>query len=331
MRTSILAVCLILTALCCGAAAKEIDKDFHETFDVGQGTTLRLDHGDGDATIIPWDQDVIDVKVRYHADVTAVGFGVDPDFEVEFRTSDDLVVVRGIETSSSGVYMFHSTREHEYTYTIHAPSYIVLDLIGDDGDVDVEGWRATIDCSLDDGDIRLSDVVNDRTEISIEDGDARIDRMEGDFFLRGDDGNVSITDSRLPLARIDGEDGDIRVVDSEANLEISMDDGDMTVARVTAQMIDIRCNDGDVDLDLVGSGEIHINVSSDDGDVILRLAPELVFEYLVTVDDGDVDIDLDGAHDTDTSEHRYGGRVGDGGGLVRVSTADGDVDLITGG
>ncbi|MCK4410155.1 MAG: hypothetical protein KAW67_08720, partial [Candidatus Eisenbacteria sp.] len=70
--------CLSVVAVCSVASAREIDKDFHKTFDVSEGVVLRLDYDDGDVTITPWDQDVIDVVVRYHADVKAIGFGSHP-------------------------------------------------------------------------------------------------------------------------------------------------------------------------------------------------------------------------------------------------------------
>ena len=50
---------------------------------------------------------------------------------------------------------------------------------------------------------------------------------------------------------------------------------------------------------------------------------------LITMDDGRVDVDLDGATDRETSDHRMSGRVGEGGGFVRISTADGDVELAS--
>ncbi len=321
--------CLSVVAVCSVASAREIDKDFHKTFDVSEGVVLRLDYDDGDVTITPWDQDVIDVVVRYHADVKAIGFGSHPDFDVEFRQTDDRVTVRGIEGSSSGVYFFRSMREYEYTYTIKAPSYVILDLTGDDGDLELSGWRADIECRVDDGDVQFTDVVNGNTEIWIEDGDVRLAQLSGDLVVRGDDGDVTVTNSTLSHALFALEDGDIRISDSKGNFDAALDDGDVTLSRVTASIVDVRGEDGSVDLDVTSDDDVHINVATDDGDVTIRLAGGLSFQYLVTMDDGRVDIDLDGNIETDSSEHRISGEVGTGGGLVRVSTADGDIQLTT--
>ena len=320
---------VLLLAVCSVANAREIDKDFHKTFDVSEGVTLRLDYDDGDVTITPWDQDVIDVVVRYHADVKAIGFGTDPDFDVEFRQTDDRVTIRGIEASSSGVYFFRAMREYEYTYAIKAPSYVLLDLTGDDGDLELSGWRADIECRVDDGDVKFTDVVNRNTEIWIEDGDVRLTKLSGDLVVRGDDGDISVTNSTFSHALFALEDGDIRISDSKGDFDVALDDGDVTLSRVTTSIVDVRGEDGSVDLDVTSDSDVHINVVTDDGDVTIRFSGGLSFQYLVTMDDGRVDIDLDGATETDRREHRVSGNVGTGGGLVRVSTADGDVELTS--
>ena len=319
--------CLLVAAACSPAPAREIDKNFHETFDVSEGVVLSLDYGDGDVTITPWDQDAIDVVVRYRAEVKTIGFGTEPDFDVEFRQTDNRVTVRGTESTTSGVYIFYSMNEDDYTYTIKAPSYVLLHMKGDDGDMVVSGWRADIECRVDDGDVKFSDVVSGNTEISIEDGDVRLSELSGDLVVRGDDGDVTITNSTLTHALFVLEDGDIRISDSEGNFDAAVDDGDVTLSRVTASVVDVRGEDGSVDLDVTGDSDIHINVTTDDGDVTIRLGRGLSFQYLVTMDDGRVDIDLDGETDAESGEHRMSGRVGTGGGLVRVSTADGSVEL----
>ena len=331
MRTVIrIAVsCLLVVTVCSVASAREIDKDFHKTFDVSEGVALRLDYDDGDVTITPWDQDVIDVVIRYHAEVKTIGFGTEPDFDVEFKQTDDRVTVRGIEGGFAGVYFFSSMREYEYTYTIKAPSYIVLDLSGDDGDLELSGWRADIECRVDDGDVQFTDVVNGNTEIRIEDGDVRLDQLSGDLVVRGDDGDVTATHSTFSHALFALEDGDVRISDSKGDFDVALDDGDVILSRVTASVVDVRGQDGSVDLDVTSEADIHINVATDDGAVTIRLARRLSFQYLVTMDDGRVHIDLDGETETERSEHRVSGRVGTGGGLVRVSTADGSVELTS--
>jgi nitrite reductase/ring-hydroxylating ferredoxin subunit len=309
------------------AAAVTVDRDYHETFDVREGVSLDLRHGDGDVTITPWNRDVIDVRVRYLAEVKRVGFGDAPDFSVDFDQTDDVVRVIGRENVGSGVVLFQSVDEHEYTYTISAPDYVRLELRGDDGDVAVSGWRSGIDCALDDGDVRLKDIANNSTLVAVEDGDVFIDGLTGRLEIDGDDGSVTLSRCRVAGARISVEDGDVVATECRGGFEVSVDDGRVALNGLETERVGVRAEDGDVEASLVGSGPVDVEVATDDGDVSLTLAPGLSYAFVVETDDGEVQVDVPGVSDFEQREHRVSGRVRDGGGRVRVTTADGNVVL----
>jgi hypothetical protein len=48
-------------------AAEDIGRNYHETFEVERGMKLALEHGDGDVEIAPWDEDTLEVDLRYRA------------------------------------------------------------------------------------------------------------------------------------------------------------------------------------------------------------------------------------------------------------------------
>ena len=325
-RMLVFLIVSVLVFLCAPSAAKLIDKDFHETFDVQEGVRLDLRHGDGDVIVAPWDKDVIGVEVRYRARMTEVGFGGEPDFDVEFRQSENVVHVSGREISDSGLVIFRSITEYEYTYTISAPSYVTLELDGDDGDVEISGWRADIDCTIDDGDVDLCDIVNGRTRINYEDGDIRIDGLEGELLLYGDDGDVQLTGCRTPRAKFDLEDGDVIATHCEGDIAIDIDDGDVFLILESGGSVRVRGQDGDVRVELA-SGAVDVDVAVDDGDVMIALPKDGSFSFLVTMDDGGVKIDLEGVDELERDEHLVSGRVRGGEGQVRVRTADGNVVL----
>ena len=306
------------------ATATEIDRNFHETFEVTEGFRLDLRHGDGDVTIKPWDKDTIDVRVRYRADVTRLGFGGDPDFDVEFREGDDFVSVVG-RTTPVGPSVFLSVRRYEYRYTISAPPYVKLNLEGDDGDVEISGWQADVDCWLDDGDVTLRDIANDRTRVGFEDGDVTIDRLSGELRLSGDDGDVNMTDCATPNARIEIYDGDLTVLRCAGDFSVEADDGDVLLDLTESASVRVRLEDGDVEIDLGGTDVGEIDVGTDDGDVAITLGEGSSFSFLVTMDDGDVRIEVPDREKFEQSEHSVSGVVRGGTGYVRVRTEDGNV------
>ena len=319
---------LCLVALAAPAAAKEINKGFHQAFDVQPGARLRLQHGDGDVTVTAWDRDMIDVTVRYRVTVTKIGLGSDPDFDVEFWQSGRTVHVSGRETGGTGVFIgFHSER-HEYTYRIQAPSYVELDFRGDDGDVGIEGWRGAIEGASDDGNLTLTDIRSPRTRLELGDGDLRLDGLHGGLFVENDDGDVELSDCHLLGGRISQDDGDVILSRCEGDLEIVVDDGEVQLDEHGAGELKIRSGDGDVEVHLLRSGGIDLDIEADEGNVIVTLEPGTAAVFTIRTGDGRIVLDLPGAENLEQEKHRASGELHGGGeGSIRIRTEDGDVTL----
>ena len=310
-------------------SAKEINKNFHQSFDVKQGDTLRLRHGDGNVRLTPWDKDIIDVKVRYRADIDAVGIrlGSKNDLNVEFRQSGKTVYVTGRETSS-GTIGFYNKKQYEYVYEIQSPDYIRLDLDGDDGNVDIENWAGEIDCLIDDGDITLQNIRGDKTTIRGEDGDIEIDGLSGALSIEVDDGDVYLTSCEMTRCRLEAEDGDITISEAEGTFDITVDDGNITMRQIAATGLIIRVEDGDIDLDLSATGTLDADIRTDDGDVTIDLEKGFSLSFHASADDVDyIRIDLDDIEDYRKDNHSKSGRIGGGEGRLKIRTADGDITI----
>jgi DUF4097 and DUF4098 domain-containing protein YvlB len=319
----VLAIAALIPA---GTAGREISKDYNESFDVSKGAILRLDHGDGDVTITPWDKDVIEVTIRYRADLTSVGIGTDPDFEAEFKQDGNVVHVRGRE-KSSGIIGYQHYNEYEYTYTINAPSYTELDFRGDDGSVSIEDWNGAIECELDDGDIVLNRIDSPEIRLEFEDGDVEIEDCSGELFARGEDGDIDISNCNTSLCRLELEDGDIKIKRGRGDYEISLEDGDLDMFHVKGRMIDIIVSDGNVDISLLKGEDIEVDINTDDGDVTLALEKGISASYRVDTSDGDIRIDLPSARKEREDDDWASGELGSGKGRITIDTADGRVIL----
>lgn len=327
MRKSVLTLVvpalLIITA---SAAGKEISKDFHKSFDVREGYTLHLEHGDGDVTITPWNKDIVDVEVHYRAEAKTVGLGGQVHFDVEFKQGGDMIHVIEKERTTGSV-GFHSFRRYEYTYDIRSPHYVKLDLEGEDGDVDIRNWRAKIDCTLEDGDIELEDIISPRTRIDAEDGDVNIDRLEGDLVVNGEDGDVELRRCETPSCRVSLEDGDVTIRQSEGDFEIDVEDGEVSLYELRAGTLEIRAYDGDLDLDLLKADDIDWDISTEDGDVTIDIEKGISAGFTIETDEGRVRVDLPSAADLRKKRNRASGELYGGKGRIRIDTSDGDVTL----
>ena len=222
-------------------AAETIDREFHQRFDVGAGDRLELYFGDGDVVVEAWEQDAVEVHVRYHVEVRSFGFSSKNrhDFTVDFARSGNAIRVRGNEPGGHFGFGVFSRRQHEYRYTVNAPSYVELDLNGDDGDVEIAGWASAVSLRSDDGDFDLVRSSGD-LRLRMEDGDAVIGEHTGNLDLRMDDGDVEIRGCRGERISIQVEDGDIELSSCEAAIDITADDGDVYLDRVISSRVNVR-------------------------------------------------------------------------------------------
>ena len=318
------AALLLVTAV--PAAGGEIVRDFNESFEVERGSVLRLRHGDGDVTITPWDRNVVEITVHYHAEHKGFGDDSKQDFTVEFKEKNGVIEVTGRE-SKSGFMGLQIFILKDYTYTISAPGYIELDLHGDDGDIDVEKWNGQIEIRLDDGEIRLYGCEPEKTRIRTGDGDVSLDGHSGSIDIIGDDGRLDVNRGRFSECRIQFDDGDIRVRDSEGDFYIEVDDGDTELFRIKTNVMDLKSEDGDFDIELLKTDKLDLDIRTDDGDIDLSLQSSISAAFSIDVDDGRIRTDLPSAKDVQTGNNWMSGKLGNGKGKIRIRTTDGSVML----
>jgi DUF4097 and DUF4098 domain-containing protein YvlB len=326
IRTAFVAFFLTaLPSVAIPSAAQTVERQFHETFAVQEGMSLRLRNGDGDVTIRPWDRDELEVDVYYRAEPGFLGFGRPANFTVDFAQTDDRIVVTSREPGQDTG--FFDARVEEYTYTIQAPAYLVLELRGDDGDVDIRNWNAPLDIGIDDGDLTIEGISTNRITIRKEDGDLFGRGIEGELFVTSDDGDVVITDALMTRATIRMEDGDLEMSDSEGSLDVVTDDGSIRLQSLVSDDLDIRTEDGDIWIALVGGNPPDVDLESDDGSIELGVGPGVSAEFSINTEDGDVRVDLPEADGVEIGESRATGSLRGGTGSIRMRSADGRVVL----
>lgn len=326
MQRLLTTLAVLSIASASAAAATEVERSFDKRFDVKPGARLVLTHGDGELTITPWDEDAISVEVRYRVHFRRVGLGTDPDLDVRFEQDGDVVRVLGKEQSSGGVGFF-SKDTVEHSYRVKAPPYVELDIAGDDGDVEIEGFEGRISIRNDDGDVHLRRIRSPEVSLEMEDGDLEIEDLEGPLEITIDDGNVEVSDCKCEKAEIEAEDGEIQVESCEGSFKVSTDDGDMELERITAGEMELSTGDGRIEAEVTAAAAaFRIEASSDDGDVVLKLGPGVSADYEVTTDGGRIEVETSG-EGGGRFHKRATGKIGDGGGRIHVTTNDGNVTL----
>lgn len=197
------------------------------------------------------------------------------------------------------------------------------------GDVVVTGGEGDLDLDTGSGDVEVSDHMGE-IKADTGSGDVRLERVKG------------------PYANADTGSGNIDVSDFEGRLETDTGSGDVTVRKAKGGRLDADTGSGDVrlldvdypDMDLdTGSGSIRVASSGDriahwrvdtgSGDVEFRL-PETCSFRLEANTGGRVRCRFPNIDMRKVRKGRIRSlQVGDGDGLIRVSTSNGDVEILT--
>jgi DUF4097 and DUF4098 domain-containing protein YvlB len=324
-RTGLVAILgLLLAAM--PAVAEEIDREFHQSFEAPEGTVLRIEHGDGNVEIEAWEKAEIDVVVIYRGEAKTIGIGTDQGFDVEFRQDGKSIKVIGHESRGTTFGVRYKNLE-EYVYRVLAPSYVMLQLEGEDGDVTISDWKADIELKNDDGDAFLSNITGVTANLELEDGDVDITKFSGNLFLSLDDGSAVILESEFNKARLRGEDGNITLKQCEGDFDVELDDGDIRFSQVRVGSGTIKTEDGDLDLSLLDGSALDLDVQADDGSVWVDLEEGMSIEFSVQSDDGRLNLDLSEVADLKREDHRVTGSIHGGKGKLRVRTADGEITI----
>lgn len=179
-------------------------------------------------------------------------------------------------------------------------------------------------------------------EGEVADGDLTVRAVYGDRFrnvsvdLRvqvpggGSVGSVGTANGDVVVREVSG---DVRAVTSNGNVRVLDVDGYVTVrssngdaeARGTTGVDGARSANGDVMVEVYALRGAT-DLTSGNGDVVAGVAPGLGAEVFATVGNGalEVEIDLDRAN---VSARQARGRLGDGGPLLTLTSANGDVRL----
>ena len=261
------------------------------TLSVSKGTRLSVDNFSGSITVKGWDQD----KVRIQT-------GPDDDHGVDVSGGAVTLRVNG----SSG--RWGGPEDHDLTVMV--PTWMELDLSGNEVNIDVTGVRSSV----------------------------RAETVEGNVSLQGGDGNISLK----------SVDGDITIRDAKGRIELNTVEGQVRASGVAGDL-DVESVDGEIDLSDVNSqsvtansvdgsvrfaGPINANgvyhLESHDGDITLETpaAPDAVVS--INTFDGDFVSDWPVTVTGATTTRRITFTLGSGKARVELETFDGKISLRRG-
>ena len=325
MKHFIYAVLIGITLVSISSAKTVIDKNVHKEYDVKEGASLYLKHGDGNVNITSWSRDVVDIDIVYHATIIGMSRIKPKDFEVEFEKRGNRISVIGREPQVIGL---GSHRVHEYRYTIKAPSYVLLDIDGVDGNVSIEEWQNDIKVKSIDGNIVLNRVEASVVDVGSVDGDLSLDEISGDVKAKTVDGNINIEDIDDTICRCKTVDGNISVEGGAGSFDAESVDGNISLDDIDALDINAHTTDGRIELGLLKSDDMDATLRTGDGSVHVRLADGSSVAIEIKTGDGRIRTNLSPVADLSTSDNSFRGAINGGRGSLYIRTGDGNVHIV---
>lgn len=245
----------ILLAMCSSQAharANGITEEFHKTYGLSSGGSVRLNNVNGGVQIKVWDKNEVEVDAVKRAD--------DKDMmdqlEILIDTSSDLV---NIDTKYPHNSNTHNEEGPWVEYTITVPKDANLDKIRTvNGDIEISGVEGKINASTVNGTVRASDIKNDcRMETvngKIEAEFASL-RSGSDETLRSVNGSIVVS---LPA------NASTRIKANASNGHISNDFG-LTSSRGSERDSFVKL--GDSLEGKIGSGDGNVNAETVNGGI----------------------------------------------------------------
>lgn len=305
--------------------SRDIRKDYHESFEVKSGDILYLTHGDGNVTISSWDKNIVDIEIIFSANIFGMG-NDDYDFDVQFQQhGNEIEVIEKFKSNHR--FGFRGITIDRYEYQIKAPKYLLLNLDGDDGDVEIEDMAANIECHLSDGDLDITNTIANSIKLKLEDGTIKMKDIEAELDIKIDDGDVRITDYIGNTCMVDLEDGELEMDRASGNFDISSDDGEIELRHITVGKLKASSDDGDIYIDILESGAPDIDIKADDAKVIVDLNKNISAKIEIETDDGHINTTISSPEYEKKKPSYYFAEISGGKGRIHIRTNDGDVVL----
>lgn len=305
--------------------SRDIKKDYHESYEVKEGNILYLSHGDGDVTISSWDKDIVDIEVYFNANVFGVG-NDEYDFDIQFKQHGKEIEVTE-KFRSNHRFGIRGITINRYEYQIKAPKYLILNLDGDDGNVEIQDMTANIECHLSDGDVEINNVTADLIQLDLEDGSLKMSDIKAELDINIEDGDVRILDYSGNDCTVDLEDGQVELDRASGNFDIRSDDGDIELRHIKSDKLNASTNDGDIYIDLEESENPEMIIKADDGKIIIDFNREISTKIEIETDDGSINANISNPEYEKKKRDYYNAEINGGKGKIHIRTNDGDVVL----
>lgn len=251
------------------------------------------------------------------------------------------VEIRWWDLIQGGDFSELSRPRAEVRLAIEAPRSLVLDLVSSSGDIEIEGAFAPLRAATASGDItfhgldaQLSSSSGDievrsgrRVSVRTTSGDCTADSLTAGFSFESSSGDLVLA-AALDSARVRTASGDVAIAFAARGLDAETSSGELEVASAGGPIRLVSASGGI----RVGAAPrwAGLEARTTSGDLRVQLPRGTQARLEASTSSGGIDCQIPITLEQ-SDRHRLAGRLGAGGPAVRLSSASGDIQVMTGG
>lgn len=286
------------------------------------GGQISIKGDEGYIKIKSWDKNEVFLKMTKHARARTEKESerLLEDLQVNIESFKNRLIIKVDPKNEKRHYNFwdlldpdtwgNNHRSVRVDFELNVPTNINLDLVNDEGDVEVEAIEGDLDIDVDEGDIHAKNITFNTLNLVADEG--KIDAYD----LNSSKGRLTIN----------VDEGDVVIEKVTAHrLKIECDEGNVNIKDLSCRTCNISTDEGDVDVQPILGDSDRFYVTTDEGSVTFYLADRPNVSVDLETEDGRIrsDFDLNIKRDDDTQRCRD--ELGSGGAVIEAYASDGNI------
>ena len=274
-------------------------EDFHFSFPLSAGGSLRLDSFNGAVEISSWDKNTVDIDGTKYA---STEYRL-KEMKIDIAPSSNSITIRTLppldHRGNSGA-----------RFTIHVPKKTELaSIVTSNGAIRVEGIEGAAHLRTSNGGVHVNGLVGP-LEVQTSNGTVEVSDITGDTTLRSSNGTI----------RADVRKGRFGATTSNGSITVHLMEADSSPVR-------LESSNGHIELTMDAAREVRASTSN--SSITVRLPADVGAIVSAHTSNSSISCDFDvSVHGGQISKHRLEGTIGKGGPLLDLGTSNGSIKIL---
>jgi DUF4097 and DUF4098 domain-containing protein YvlB len=274
-------------------------EDFHFSYPLSTGGSLRLDNFNGTVEISGWDKNTVDIDGTKYA-------------STEYRLKEIKIDI----TPSAGSITIRTLPPLDHRgnagarYTIHVPRKTELaGIVSSNGAIRVEDVEGNSHLRTSNGSVRAARLTGP-LDVQTSNGSVEVSEITGDTTLRSSNGSI----------RAEVRKGRFAATTSNSSITVHLMGTDTSPVHLDS-------NNGHIELTMDAAREVRASTSN--SSITVRLPADVGASVDAHTSNSSITCDFDiSVHGGEISKHRLEGTIGKGGPLLDLGTSNGSIKIL---